>query len=269
VLRGALDMGLVLPAGFDRQLQAGSAADVDVLVWGESLLRDRATLGLALSRQIIDLAGREIPIETQVSLLGEGASVPWDTRLFPMVVAMTIILGGTMVPATSIVDEKQKRTLVALTITPASLGEALTAKAIAGGFVSLTMGVTILAINRAFGAQPGLMVLLVALSAMLSATVGVIVGSLVNDITTLFTVMKSLGIVLYAPALLYLFPEVPGWVARIFPTYYMIGPIVDMSLHGAGWRDIAVDVYVLVGLIVLTVLLAGQVVKRRQILRPG
>lgn len=54
---------------------------------------------------------------------------------------------------------------------------------------------------------------------------------------------------MYAPALVYMFPQIPQWIAKVFPTYYMIAPVVEIVQHGGGWPDIAFDVSVLVGLI--------------------
>ena len=262
VKAGALDMGIVLPDGMDEAMAAGHPVAVDVYAWGESLVRDRTTLATALLRQMMDLAGREIPVMVETTLLGEGEAVPWAERLFPLVVIMTIIIGGTMVPATSLVQEKQGRTLGALTITPVTLGDVLISKAAVGMLITTVMGIVILALNQAFGAHPWLMMGLVALSALLAAEGGVILGTLVHDISTLFTVVKAIGILLYAPAIFYLFPELPQWVARLFPTYYMLGPIVEISLFGAGWGDIVGDVAILCGLIVVAGLAAAVVASR-------
>lgn len=268
VERGAVDMGIALPPGFDAALAERTAAEMDLFVWGESLLKHRTLLAVTLLRQIIDLAGREVPVEVVTTLLGDAASVPWDVRLFPLVVIMTVILGGTMVPATSIVEEKQRRTLGALTVTPVSVGEVLVAKGTAGVLVSVVMGLVILALNGAFGAQPAVMALVLVLSAVLASTFGVILGALLRDINTLFAVLKGMGILLYAPALFYLFPEMPvAWVARLFPTYYVIGPIIDLSLHNAAWGDIAGDVAVLCGLIAVFVVVAALVARPRDAAR--
>ena len=262
VERGALDMGLVLPDGMDQALAAGQAVTLDAYVWGESLIRHRTTLSVALVRQVMALAGQEAPVEIATTVLGDGEAVSWDERLFPMVVMITILLAGAMVPAFSLVQEKQARTLGALTVTPVTYGEVLAAKGVVGLLVSTVMGTVILALNRAFGPHPWLMVGLVALGALFAAELGVILGALVGDINTLFTVVKGLGILLYAPALLYLFPELPRWLARLFPTYYMLGPIVEISLFGAGWAEVAGDVAILVGLIVATGVAAGLIARR-------
>ena len=232
------------------------------MVWGESLLKHRLLLAVSLIRQIIVVAGHDIPVSTQVILLGEASQYPLGCAPVPLVVIITIILGATMVPAASIIQEKEKRTLTALTITPATLGDVLTSKAIAGALLSIAMGLVILALNRAFGAEPGLLVLVVVLSAIFAAVLGVILGMLVDDINTLFTVVKSAGILIYAPALVILFPQIPEWVARIFPTYYMIGPIVEMSLNGAGWAEITPDIAILGALIVAAGAVARIIARR-------
>ena len=250
---GEVDMGLVLPANLDSQLQSEETAALTVYLWGESLLKDRALLGTAMAGMFHELAGQEPPLDIQTTILGEGESIAWEQRLLPLLVMMTIILGGSMIPATSLVEEKQKRTLTAVVTSAVSLEEVFIAKGLMGWLVSLSMGVFILILNRAFGTQPLLLVGLMALGALMAAAIGVLLGALVKDINTLFATIKGLGLVLYAPAFLYLFPSVPAWVSQLFPTHYMISPIMGLTLNGESWVDIRLDVAILVGLIAVLV----------------
>ena len=262
VARGALDMGLVLSVAFDTELREGRTPSLDVYTWGESLLKHRIALGATLVGESIALAGHDSLVETNIILLGEEASVPWDVRLFPLVVIMTIVLGGTLVPATFVVQEKQNRTLQALLVTPVSMGEAMTAKGIAGVIISVFMSVMILTINRAWGGQPITLLILLILSAMMASAGGIILGLLVKDFSSLFTAIKSIGILLYAPAIVYIFPEFPAWIRRVFPTYYMIGPIVEVSLNNASWGEIYLDVIILCVLIAVMVAIASLSMRR-------
>jgi ABC-2 type transport system permease protein len=175
---------------------------------------------------------------------------------------MTIILGGTMVPATSLVDEKQKRTIKALVITPTTLGDVFTSKGLFGFLVSIMVGVLVLLLNQAFGSQPALLVGVLALGALMAATFGVLLGALIKDINTLFAIIKAIGILLYAPAFIYIFPGIPQWVGKLFPTYYMIGPIMDISQHDATWSQIAGDVYILIGLIIALIAVVAVIARR-------
>jgi len=267
VARGAVDMGLTLPADFDAQIKSGDAAPLTIYVYGESLLKHRAFLATILLTQLRDLAGQESPVAITTETLGDGESIPWEDRLLPLIVLMTIFLGGSMVPATSLVEEKGRRTITAIITTPAYLEEMFVAKGVLGFLVSMTMGILILAINQAFGAQPLLLLVLMMLGATMASTFGVLLGALVKDINTLFATLKGMGIFLYAPAFLYLFPEIPGWIGRIFPTYYIIAPIVEVTQRWATLADIGLEVGVLL-LLIMALLGALVYISRRARTRP-
>jgi len=255
VERGAVDFGLVIPQQFDTSLKSGDEAQLSGYMWGESLLRNRAAIATSLVVLVREMVGQEVPVEIISTSLGEGEDIPWEKRIFPFIVFMAIILGGTMVPATSLVEEKQKRTLKALVITPTTLGDVFTSKGLFGFLVTILVAVLILFLNRAFGNQPYLLVGVLALSALMAAAFGVLLGAFIKDINTLFAVIKGMGLLLYAPVFIYLFPGIPEWIGKLFPTYYMIGPIIDISQKDATWSQVAQDVYVLMGLILLLVVL--------------
>jgi ABC-2 type transport system permease protein len=262
VQSGAVDVGMALPPAFDEQIRGETAASLTVYVYGESLLRHRAFLGTVIAAELRDLAGQQSPVTILTESVGEGESVPWEERLLPFVVLMSIILGGSMVPATSLVEEKQRRTITAVTVTPTTLEELFLAKGLVGVALSITMGVLILAINGVFGVQPVLLLVLLAMGALMAAVFGVLLGAFVKDINTLFATIKAVGILLYAPAIVYLFPDLPQWVARIFPTYYMIAPVVAVSQQGAGWADVQGDMAVLALLIAALIALAAFIARR-------
>lgn len=253
---GAVDMGIVLPAGFDAAVSQGETATINAYIWGESLARHRTVLPATMASLVRELAGQEVPVDIESVTLGDDVSIPWSDRLMPLIVLMAIILGGIMLPATSLIHEKQKRTLEALVITPTSIWDIFIAKGIVGVILSLFAGIVILLLNQAFGVQPGLLVLVMALGAVMAVEIGLLCGALIKDITTLFTIWKMGGILLYAPVFIYMFPQIPEWVGQIFPTYYLIQPIVSISQQGGGWPDIAANVYILAG---IDVLLAGVV----------
>jgi len=54
--------------------------------------------------------------------------------------------------------------------------------------------------------------------------------------------MKSLNIILFAPAIFYVFPDWPQWIAQLFPTYWVINPIFALAICA-----VAVPVVVVLG----------------------
>jgi ABC-2 type transport system permease protein len=259
---GEVDMGIVLPADFDNLVMQEQTTEITAYVWGESLAKHRIVLGATIANMIREVAGQEVPVEITTTTLGDAESIPWNDRLLPLIVLMAIVFGGIMIPATSLVDEKQKRTLSALAITPASLGEIFLSKGLVGVTVSTFMGVLILVLNQAIGAQTPLLIGMLALGAVMASTFGIMLGVFARDVTSLFATTKAIGILLYAPAFVYLFPEIPQWVGRIFPTYYIVQPVVEISQQGGTWSDVAPEAFVLIGLILAMIGIVGVLARR-------
>jgi ABC-2 type transport system permease protein len=259
---GAVDMGIVLPSDFDNLVIEGEMTEITAYVWGESLAKNRLVLGATIANMMRDVAGQEVPVEITTTTLGDAESVPWNDRLLPLIVLMAIVFGGIMVPATSLVDEKQKRTLSALAITPASLGEIFLSKGLVGVIVSTVMGVLILVLNQAFGAQTPLLIGMLVLGAVMASTFGIMLGVFAKDVTGLFATTKAIGILLYAPAFVYMFPDIPQWIGRIFPTYYIVQPVVEISQQAGTWSDVALEAFILIGLILLMIGIVGVLARR-------
>jgi len=100
---------------------------------------------------------------------------------------------------------------------------------------------------------------------MAAAAFGIMLGTLTKDISVLFATVKAIGVLLYAPAFLYLFPDLPQWIGRIFPTYYIVQPVFEITQQGGTWPDVAFEVLVssgllavLVGLVLVTASRAKQ-----------
>ena len=78
---------------------------------------------------IREVAGSPAPIDVETITVGEGESVPIVSRLLPLIVLMAVLIAGALTPATSLVEEKEKRTLTALLVTPTRLGTSCSARA--------------------------------------------------------------------------------------------------------------------------------------------
>jgi len=261
---GTVDAGLVLPSQFEQDLKNGKAVQLPLYVWGESLLRNRAILGATISDSVVKVSERPTRVDLDAVVLGDGAEVSWSQRLLPFLVLMAIIIGGAFVPATSLIDEKQKRTLRAVVTTPANLSEVFLAKGIFGALLSVFVAFVILYLNGALGTQPALLILVLVLGAALASAFGVLLGALIKDTNTLFATLKGIGILLYAPGLISMFPTLPQWIAAIFPTYYIVNPVIDISQNNASLTDVLPQLAILVVLIVVLVAVLGRMAGRLQ-----
>lgn len=259
---GAVDMGLVLPADFDTTLLQTNTLKSSAYVWGESLAKNRMIIPAVLADTARQITGAEVPVEINSISLGDEQNVPWSDRLFPFVVLMAMFFSGLMLPASSLIDEKQKRTLEAVNITPATLGEIFTAKGAIGTLLGLIMGLIILGMNSAFGNAPLPLVLMLVLGSLMASLLGLLAGAFIKDMNTLFAVWKFGGLLLFGPAFIYLFPQIPQWIGYFFPTYYILKPVVDLSIYDASWSDIALNAGITMILVAILLAVVSNVVKR-------
>ncbi len=245
VKNGAIDGGLVVPKYFDEDLDKNKLPEVEVYIGGESLASNRIVLASSLTDVIRKEAGQKVPIDIIETPLGKEAELPIKVKVIPLLILYAIFIGGCTLPTAMIVDEVQKRTISAVTITPATLGELLSAKAIVGFFTSFGMGMVILVINQVFMGNVWLLIIFMLLGAILAVEFGLTIGQFSKDLTIAWTYIKLVGLVLFVPALLLFFPQVPDWVSQIFPTYYLFNPIIEITQHAAEFADVWLDALIL------------------------
>lgn len=260
-----LDAGLLLQPGFDEDLTAGNQPLLQLYVGGESLASNRIILAvttLDLVRQAVN-AEPAVVVDVQ-SIGGEGLDL--SVRLLPLMVIMAVAIGGAMIPAAGLVEEKEKRTLDALLVTPATMNDVLLAKGILGFVLAVLTGVVTLVLNGAFGAAPLAVVLAISIGAVMMVEVGLILGSWAPDTNTLFAAWKGGAIVLIFPVIFTIWPTLPQWIAKLGPTYYFLQPLFDLSVNNVSsasvMDELAGAAAVCVVLIPL-VRLAGRSLERR------
>lgn len=247
------DAGLVLPAGFDAALAAGEQPPMEFYVSGSSLASTRVILGVTTLAAIRDLAGQSPPVEVVVTQLGAEGFVPIEDRLVPLIVFYSVVIAAMFLPAASLVDEREKRTIDAVLVTPTRMSEVLLGKAVLGVVLALLMGLVSLALNDAFGGQPAAMVVFLLVGAVMMAEVGLILGCWARDSNTLFSAIKGGGILIALPAFFFLFAALPQWIPMLVPTYYFLGPIYEIATQGDTLGDHLMEVAVAVAVCVALV----------------
>jgi len=235
------DAGLLLPAGTDEALASGQQTELELLVSGQSLASTRLVIGVTTLDELRAVAGSSPPVEVVVTTVGDQGWVPVEDRLLPFIVMYAVVIAGLFLPASSMVEERERRTLDALLITPVRMSEVLVGKGALGVILAVMMGWVTLALNGAFGSQPLAMTLFLLLGGVMMAELGLVVGSWAKDSNTLFTTVKGGALLVVAPVLFTLFPGLPQWIAQLFPTYYFLQPIYDMAVTGTTFSDHLVD----------------------------
>ena len=265
VTEGRLDAGLALPAGFDAAVQDGARPPLPLWVAGESLPADRALVSVTVIDQVRALAGDEATVEVTTVALGEEA-LPIDVRLLPLLVMYAVTIPGGMVPAASLVEEKEHGTLAAVLASPASVGEVVLAKGALGVLLGSAAGLATLALNDAFGPSPVAVMLAIAVGVVMMAMLGLLLGSWAQDTNTLFAAWKALGIIIFIPVIFFIWPDLPTWPAYLMPAYYFLSPAYAAGVEGAALGEVALELAIGAALCVAllpAVIAAGRSMARR------
>jgi ABC-2 type transport system permease protein len=243
-----LDAGLVLSSGFDDQVRSGAQPLLEFYVGGESLASNRIILAVTTIDLVREIEGTSPPVDVAVIALGD-EGLPIDVRLVPFIMMYALVVAAVFLPAVSIADEREKRTLDALIITPVKLSEVIAAKGLLGVILALAMTVFTLLLNNALGAEPLALFVVLLFGAILCAEIGLIYGAVAKDTTAVFALIKGTGILLIGPTVFYIWPDWPQWIGKLFPTYWVINPIFEVSLNNGSLSDVWVELVVATGVI--------------------
>lgn len=258
------DAGLYLPAGFDEEVINGDQPELQFYVGGESLASNRIILAVTTLELIRGIEGSEPPVDVLVVQLGE-AGPDVSRRVLPILLMMAVAIAAGFLPAASIVQEREDRTLSALLVSPASMSDFLGAKAGFGVILALVTGFVTLALNDAIAGQWWAHLFVLTVAGVMMAEVGLLLGTWAKDSNTLFAAWKGGAILLIFPAFFFLFPELPQWIAKLGPTYYFLEPAFAIANEGAGLQDVLGTLLIGVAIclaLIPAVVLAGRHLER-------
>ena len=259
------DLGLVIEDGFDEALRNSQKPELKFFFSGESLTSNRIVISLLVLDLLREMEDRETPVEVVLRTVDEDEAIPISRKLIPAIVLLVLIITGIFVPAFMLVEEKEHGTLRALLVTPVSLSDVLLSKALLGFTMTIAMCFITLALNGALSGEPLALLATIIAGTIVCNAIGLIYGTLAGNAKTLYTLVKSLNILLAGPILFYLFTGLPQWIAKIFPTYWFIDPLYSITLENADFSNISFKLAV--ALVIGIVLFIAVVPLSRRMLR--
>ena len=259
-----LDAGLVLPVGFDEAVRSGRRPPLELYTGGQSLASDRVVVAITALELVRDVQGSSPPVDVEIVSFGEDLR-PISERLVPFVVMYALLIAGVFLPSFSIADEREKRTLDALVVTPVRLSEVIAAKGILGFGLAIAMSLVTLWLNSSFRVSASLFVVVLVAGLML-VPIGLIFGTVSKNVTGVFTLIKGTGFILLGPTIWYIFPDWPQWIAKLFPTYWVIDPVYQVTLNDASldavWGNLAIALGVVLVLFLLVRVLTARLARQ-------
>ena len=243
--RLAVSIGIAFPPDFLEATAAGTRTEVRVYLEGSVPPEVRDVASGMVRELAYGVAGDGLPVDVtdpERSFVVLGTDRAGDQvsarESFRPVFVFLILMMEMFVMASLIAKEIQERTVVAVLVTPATIGDVLVAKGATGALLGLGQAVIVLAAIGAFSAQPLLIFTLMLLGSIMISGTAMIAGSVGSDfISTLFNGMLVM-IPLLIPAFAALFPGTASAWVRALPSYPLVEGLIDVSTFGAGWGDV-------------------------------
>ena len=251
VLQGSGDvsMGIALPADFTESFLSGAGGTVSVYV-SESVptemrralasgIREIAYAVQAVSegQDPLNALPIALPHHLQARILSEdmaGRQVPLRDRIRPILVILILLIEA-LALAGLVSVEIEHRTATALLVTPARMGDFLTAKCVTGTIFAVSQAYLFLVATGGFVFDWLILTVLILLGAGMASAVGMLSGTSGRDFMgTLFFGMIFI-IPLMIPALSIMFPGRPSIIIRLLPSYGLVEAISGVLAEGRGW----------------------------------
>jgi ABC-2 type transport system permease protein len=220
-------LGLVLPVDLRQNLQAEGRVDLDGFFAHWAKPSEVSELVKFFEGQIGEVVGAPVRIEYASNLVYPMPDS--GGQLFMIVITLVLainIIGVFLVPYLML-EEKEKHTMEALLVSPASYGQMVIGKAIAGSFYCLTAAVVVLAFNLSMVTQWGIAFLAVICGSLFAVAVGLLLGTIFENPGTMNLWVSLVILVLIASMLLEKFvgPSWPPIIQNLIPWL----PTVAMS----------------------------------------
>jgi ABC-2 type transport system permease protein len=169
-------LGLVVPADFDQVLQNGGQPELQGYVtW---TYRHQANgLKSDLQGQLAQLLGQPVHINTQGNIVYPPRDLGLALGMATMTAVTLVLMMGIQLLPTLFFEEKQTKTLEALLVSPASIGQVVIGKALAGMFYVLVTAGLVFAVNWSGVVHWELALLFALGSGLFAVALGLTLGS--------------------------------------------------------------------------------------------
>lgn len=243
--------GLVVPADFENSVLDGAPAQLEVYFNAQDVsAQQQQLLKRALSDYTRNLAQPQTPVTlAAVSINSADAnsdSMPPGPFYALLAVMTSFIVGASLMP-NLLIEEKERKTLWMLLVSPASMTDVVAGKLLVGMGYQVLLSLVTLAVQRAFTRQSLVIAFFILLGAYLTVAMGLLVGSVFRSIHVGGPFTGIIALFFLIPAFFAgpfgrmfdggLLPQ----VMRLLPTYYLANGLLAALQDQATTQQIVAD----------------------------
>ncbi len=171
-------LGLHLPAGLDQAIEAGQPPPIEATVVQWASQEDVTEIERAVEGALGEIAGRPVEIAVARQRIYPAPNGGGFTSLAAGLIVMVVVVVGMAFVPYLFAEEKETETLQALLVSPASIGQVVAGKALAGAVYCLAGGGAAMALNSLYVVHWGAALLSLLCGTALAVALGLLLGVL-------------------------------------------------------------------------------------------
>jgi ABC-2 type transport system permease protein len=266
-------VGLIVPANFDSSLRAGSHSQVNLYINGDDVNTQTAALVQTAINYYARVLANPQPsanVATAVINPPSNANTGFDVGKIYIAISLLVsfIVGIASVPRL-LIEEKEKKTMRLLMVTPASFGDVVMGKLLVVLIYQLLISGVVLAIQSAFTGQVPLVLLFALLGACFSIALGLLFGSIFQT-SIAAEVVSGIVIFIYILPGIFVGPleQLLGnspivQAMRVLPTYYIAAGVYNATQNQETWGNTLLDVTVILGCTIILLAISTWILRRQ------
>ncbi|MEO8971048.1 MAG: ABC transporter permease [Ktedonobacteraceae bacterium] len=269
-------LGVVVPADFDSSVRAGNHPQLQLYLNGDYVgSNDQQLVEHAISDYVRNVTNPQTPVTFSVISVNppvvNNYVQDYTSRYAMAGLLYSLTIGIAFVPHL-LVEEKEKKTMRMLMVSPASWGDIVLGKLLVGLVYQLAISFLVLLIQGGFIGQVPLVLLFLLLGSSFGLVVGLFFGSIcqTNGNVGVFVGLVSFAYTLPSLVLGPLYIILQGspleQATKVLPTYYMADGILKAMQNQASPDNLLLDIVILVGCIVMLFFAAIWALRRQSAL---
>lgn len=267
-------LGLVVPNNFDTSIQAKQYPQVGLYTNGDQVSTIQKQLVLsAMSDYSRNRADPQLPITLSVATVNPptpSSNLLDITQIYSVALVLgSLFIGSALVPGL-LAEEKEKKTLRMLMVSPASFSDVVIAKLLVGLVYQLVLILLALTLEGGFIGNVPLLLLFVLLGALFSIAVGLVIGCFFQTTNATGAAGGMISFLYIIPIFFVgpfaqLFASALFPLIKILPTYYIASGVSDAISNQNTFAGVLLNAGILGGIIVALFVFAVWILRRQAI----
>lgn len=264
-------VGLVVPINFESDLRKGNHPQLGLYVNGDEVNNLNRQVLLRLITNYASSVVNPRPLDVTVTTINPPASTPMLdlSGVYIVVALVTSFIVGTSVVPNLLVEEKEKKTIRMLMVSPASFTDVVLGKLLVGLVYQLVLAVAVIAIQKGFIGNIPVILLFVLLGSCFALALGLLAGSIfettgaLGGFISIVSIMFAVSSFLAGPLGTLLGSNPVVQAIRILPTYYVADGTFNALQNQSVLPSVLLDGGVVLGSTIVVLGLAVWFLRRQ------